>query len=52
MFWLMMFVHGSSEMAVLITLSSLTLLEEPDACFAFGGIVKGVFGNFSGRRRI
>ena len=27
---------------VLITLSSLTLLEEPDACFALGGIrIKG-----------
>lgn len=28
-------------MRVLITLSSLTLLEEPDACFALGGIVTG-----------
>jgi hypothetical protein len=34
-------------MAVLITLSSLTLLEEP-ACFALGGIVKGVFRNYLG----
>jgi len=27
---------------VLITLSSLTLLEEPDACLALGGIVKRI----------
>ena len=38
-FWLMIFVCHIVVFLFWITLSSLTLLEEPDACLALGGIV-------------